>query len=102
MQREEQSPVIRQLLTRLTFQESRDWERFFIQALGRKDLETGPLYNLTDGGEGTSNLSAVTKQQRSAAQRATFALPEVKQRMSNSQRIAHTHVQARNNDVQLQ
>jgi hypothetical protein len=43
------------------------WERRFIHGLGRRDLGTGPLVNLTDGGEGTTNPSAETLRRRSVA-----------------------------------
>jgi hypothetical protein len=39
-------------------------ERDVIQKLGRRDLETGPLYNLTDGGEGTLKLAQISRDQR--------------------------------------
>jgi hypothetical protein len=41
------------LKTGLTFSESVDHERYMIAVLGRKDLGTGILRNMTDGGEGT-------------------------------------------------
>lgn len=52
------------LKTGLTFAESVDHERYMIAVLGRKDLGTGILRNLTDGGEGTSGrvVSEDTKQ----------------------------------------
>lgn len=34
-----------------------DWEKFFISIYGRRDLQTGPLVNLTGGGEGSYNIS---------------------------------------------
>ncbi len=37
-------------------------ERFLIQSIGRHDLKTGPLTNLTDGGEGASNPSEESRQ----------------------------------------
>lgn len=37
-------------------------ERFLIQTIGRHDLKTGPLTNLTDGGEGCSNPSEESRQ----------------------------------------
>ena len=40
------------LKTGLTFAESVDHERYMIAVLGRKDLGTGLLRNVTDGGEG--------------------------------------------------
>lgn len=37
-------------------------ERALIQSLGRHNLRTGPLTNLTDGGEGLANFSEETRQ----------------------------------------
>ncbi len=50
------------LKTGLTFSESVYHERYMIAVLGRKDLGTGILRNLTDGGEGTQNLSPSARQ----------------------------------------
>lgn len=80
MQREGLKPNIHHLLDDLMFQESRKWERFFIQAIGRKNLDTGPLYNLTDGGEGTENaiVSENTRQKHSTILKAAFTRPETR------------------------
>ena len=43
------------LRTGLSEEESFYWERFYIKRYGRKDINTGILRNLTDGGEGNSN-----------------------------------------------
>lgn len=37
--------------------EACDWEKFFISIYGRRDLNTGPLVNMTGGGEGSYNIS---------------------------------------------
>jgi hypothetical protein len=42
------------LRTGLTEDKAFEWERFYIKHYGRKDLGTGILRNLTDGGEGSS------------------------------------------------
>lgn len=82
MRRDGRRPRLRRLLTNLTFQESRDWECFFIKALGRRDLETGPLYNCTSGGDGTDKriVSAETRHRMSVAAKAAHTRSETKRR----------------------
>ena len=45
---------IRVMQSGLTWEEAQRWERFYIFKFGRKDINTGILRNLTDGGEGVS------------------------------------------------
>jgi len=47
--------------------EACELERKFIQAIGRYDLKTGPLTNLTDGGDGLLNLSAEVRKRAGMA-----------------------------------
>ena len=47
---------VRPLRTGLTRQEAEDWEKFYINRYGRKDLQTGILGNRTDGGDGGSGV----------------------------------------------
>lgn len=47
------NPVrIRMMRSGLTEEEAKEWEMFYIAHYGRKDIGTGILRNLTDGGEG--------------------------------------------------
>lgn len=48
----------------LTLSEACELEELLIKTYGRRNLGTGPLVNLTDGGEGTSNI-VVTEQTKS-------------------------------------
>ena len=45
---------IRVLRMGLSWAEAQEWERFYIARYGRKDIGTGILRNLTDGGEGSA------------------------------------------------
>jgi len=49
--------------------EAFETEKAFIAAIGRENKQTGPLYNFTDGGEGTSG-KIVTAKVRKAVSRA--------------------------------
>lgn len=49
------------LMDELTWEQACEKEKEFISLYGRKDLNTGTLVNLTDGGEGGSGMSELTK-----------------------------------------
>jgi hypothetical protein len=49
----------------LTLEEAIEMERSLIKKYGRRDLKTGNLVNLTDGGEGLKNASVETRQKLS-------------------------------------
>jgi len=57
----------------LTFQESNDLEKELIKKYGRKDIGTGILRNMTDGGEGALNLSEETRKKISEKAKINFA-----------------------------
>lgn len=62
-------PKIRRvlLLEGLSEQAAFEHEMALISAIGRKDLGTGLLRNMTEGGEGIVGISAATKEKRSAS-----------------------------------
>jgi hypothetical protein len=51
----------------LTWEQAQEHEKFWISIYGRRDLGTGVLVNLTDGGEGVANPSEETRQKISEA-----------------------------------
>lgn len=53
-----------------------EMEMLLIAMIGREDLGTGSLFNLTGGGEGMSNPSVATRLLLSKASKATRANPE--------------------------
>lgn len=63
-----------------------EMEELLIAMIGRRDLGTGPLLNLTDGGEGASGVvcSQETKAKLSASIKEVHTRPEVKAKRSAS------------------
>ena len=51
------SPVVVKLVENIADREAQDLEKMLIAAIGRSDLNAGPLCNHTDGGDGTSGHS---------------------------------------------
>ena len=76
----------------LTEQEAIKHEIYMISVYGRKDLGTGILRNLTDGGEGTSGWvpSSETRKKFSEINKGRTASEETKRKMSESQK-GRTH-----------
>ena len=74
------------LKTGLTEEEAFKHEKYLIAVLGRKDLGTGVLRNLTDGGEGLSNPSPETRRKKSEIARKRVQSKETREKVSR----AHT------------
>ena len=78
-------PVVVRLLDNLTKYEAFEiWEPFFICAVGRRDLKTGPLCNLSDGGEGPRNVSESSR--LAISQKAVQRFSSKKEREEQSAR----------------
>ena len=50
------------MIDSLTKEDARSWERYLIGLYGRKDLRSGNLVNMTDGGDGSINMSPELKE----------------------------------------
>jgi hypothetical protein len=59
-------------------------ERFWIAVCGRKDLGTGILRNLTDGGEGVSNIAEETRQKISIGNKGKIISEESRRKTSKT------------------
>ena len=70
----------------LTEEEAFKHEIYMIAVLGRIDLGTGILHNMTDGGEGISNPSEETRKKISDAQKGKTHTEESRKKMSESKK----------------
>ena len=70
----------------LTEEEAFRHEIYMIAVLGRIDLGTGILHNMTDGGEGISNPSEETRKKISDAQKGKTHTEESRKKMSESKK----------------
>ena len=63
------------LAQNLSLEEAQDLEKLLIKEYGRKDLGLGNLTNLTDGGEGTINVSEEVKKKISERRKGVRNIP---------------------------
>lgn len=61
-------------------------ERFWISKIGRRDIGTGPLLNLNDGGKGGTSPSSETRRKISQAHRGKRLTAEHKSKIGDSHR----------------
>jgi hypothetical protein len=71
-------PIIIKLYDNITQYTAFRLERLLIKIIGRRDLNKGPLTNLTDGGEGTSGYK-MTDEQRQKIKKALTNKPKTKE-----------------------
>ena len=63
------------LAKNISIEDAKDLEKLLIQEYGRLDLETGTLCNLTDGGEGTCNVTPEVRKKMSERRKGVRNLP---------------------------
>lgn len=63
------------LAENISIEDAQDLEKLLIQEYGRLDLGTGTLCNLTDGGEGTCNVTPEVRKKMSERRKGVSTLP---------------------------
>jgi hypothetical protein len=78
------------LHSNLTNEEAINKEKELIAQYGRKDIETGILVNMTDGGDGqlNNNVSEITRQKLSMSLTRYYSNPEIKAKLSEKRKMA--------------
>ena len=77
-------PIVLKLFEKLEYETAIKLEIEIISKIGRKDLDKGPLVNLTDGGEGTINMSDEIKNKISKKLKGKKRTIESKEKMKIS------------------
>jgi hypothetical protein len=74
--------IIYEITNNLTREEAKILEIKKIKEIGRYDIKTGPLCNLTDGGEGSANLSPESRELRNKKLKETWKNPKLREQSS--------------------
>ena len=95
-----QEPMVRKLFENLYEDEAKILEILLIKYYGRRDIKTGILANLTDGGEGCSGYKASqeTRKKQSEKRKLRITTEDTRKKMSDS--LADEIFAAYNNDSQ--
>ena len=75
--------IVSRVANNLTEEEALNFEKVLIGKLGRRNLGTGPLVNLTDGGDGISGhiQSEETRRKKSISLKGRIITPEARQKL---------------------
>jgi hypothetical protein len=70
----------------ITWEDACEWEVSEIKRIGRRDLDLGPLVNLTDGGEGTQGVIMTEERRKNTSEGTKKAMsnPAVIQKMKDA------------------
>jgi hypothetical protein len=80
-------PIIEFVKKDISYEESVELEVYTISTIGRKDLEKGPLLNLTDGGEGPNGYVFTEDVKQKIREKVTGDLSPVKGRKRTPEEI---------------
>ena len=96
LNRDNITPIVHSIYSNITESTALVNEIELIKLIGRKNTNTGPLYNFTDGGEGMSGMiySITQKEQRSKHCKAYFASLTHKQLKLHGQKSLRNQIQS--------